>query len=341
MKKPFFVVMSGSRGRQIGNDSSDLDYFGAYFYKKDILSSRDVPIVDKPSEIIFPFQRGKLDVKFFSFHKFNGMLRRGSFNAVESLYLPNLAENAERVNSVIAKYRDMFVTQQLFFSLRGQITSEIIKSQREILALDASVTCPNPTDYGLEINPATIKLESQISQRMSEWLLPIKDLDAAILEQLSTNIEAYIKTVVQLNSEYKFFAAGASIGANVSQDYLKRLRTFKNAQREYEKVKALTESARHQIVDFGYNPKRMANIILLLQQSIEIMQDGVIHAERGNIDAEFLKKIRRGEFKFADLKEEISARKAKVEELMKNTKFRTLNFQKFENYCSDLFDTLI
>lgn len=209
--------------------------------------------------------------------------------------------------------QSIFPTTQLKSILYSVI--EVIKIDKRHMFLDELDSI-----YRNYISPLLASyVNPEEHQLAMEWL------HTGIKSQANTikNLKGYIK------DEYREIAENEVKYYNALQEW----KQFQEWKRNRNKERAKIEEK------YGYDCKHASHLVRLLRMGKEILETGIINSDRTNIDADELKYIRNGGWKYEQVEECANNMNEEMNELYKNSKLQKApKINEIEKLCVQIVE---
>lgn len=306
------------------------------------------------------------DIVIYNFTKAINLIADNNPNMMDLLFLPErcVLKTSKPWQKVIDN-SNLFISKRCKYTYSGYAMSQLhrIKTHRKYL-LDPPKQKPERKDYNLPdqeiINSANlkslVKIQScfeilkpenseiffnELDGIYGDYVIPLftKHLNPDKRNVALAFIQEALKT--QLNTlkdlgDKKFISSDYFEIIENELRYYNALQEFKR----YEEWKLSRNKKRAPMEEkIGYDAKHAMHLIRLMSMGYEILSTGKVNVDRTGIDAEFLKEIRNGSWKFEAVEDYANQMEIKLSETLK---FSTLqdspNREAIDNLCVEIID---
>lgn len=265
-----------------------------------------------------------VDKTIYSINKAIPLMINNNPNMLDYLFIPDrciikLEKEWEQILSI----RDEFLSSKCKFTYQGYSFSQLERIQTHRAYLLSPVTRPNREDFGLTEKSLFPETQYEVISKLSTDFIPKEnrevfnremitlienefplvfrkymsdDMIQILLPEIKKSMGRYLHTIssisdIYLKDEY----------AGMAAKELAYLSAYKNWRR-YEKWKNSRNENRKKLEEkCGYDSKHAMHLIRLAKMSVEILSGKGVLVDRTNIDADELKDIRVGNWKFEDI----------------------------------------
>ena len=268
----------------------------------------------------------KLEGVVYGLRKFARLCADSNPNLLETLFC---RDDELRVCTPLGeKLREnarLFLSAKARHTFAGYATSQLrrIKGHRRWLLHPPKIK-PTREGYGLPqrtLIPADqlMAAEAGIIKKMDEWEVDYGALDRSSVIHIQSQIGRFLAEIME-TTDARWRCASRMIGYDENfMALLDRERRYKSAMREWQQYQSWKKNrnpARAKLEsEYGFDVKHGAHLIRLLRMGREILTTGQVNVWRGDIDAEELIAIRRGQWSYEKLVEEAEAENAHLEEI--------------------------
>ena len=266
----------------------------------------------------------KLEGVVYGLQKFARLCADSNPNLLEVLFC---REDEIRICTPLGErlraHAQLFLSARARHTFAGYAASQLrrIKGHRRWLLQPPKVK-PDRESYGLPqrtLIPADqlMAAEAGIAKKMDEWEIDYGRLERSAVLHIQSQIAKSLAEIME-TTDARWRCAARMIGYDENfMVLLDRERRYKSALKEwrqYQSWKRNRNTARAALeAEFGFDVKHGAHLIRLLRMGREILTTGAVNVWRGDIDAEELIAIRRGEWSYERLVEEAEAENARLE----------------------------
>lgn len=352
-----FEMITGSKAYGIHNENSDTDIMGVMIPDKSYFYGMDKFEQYKDSET---------DYTIYNITKTIGLLKENNPNIMNMLMPPHrcIITNSKYWEMVIDNV-DLFISKKCKFTYLKYAIAQLkrIKSHRKYL-LNGVPKKPERNEYGLKefsiFESAQLKailnmesLFNYVEQDKRETLL--NELDVCYAENIIPIFKkylnpdrqeislAYIQSTIrnQLNTltylgQKNYIKDEYIEEAEKELRYQNDLQEWKNYQNWKENRNVKRAGMEEKV---GYDLKHASMLILLINVGKEILQTGKINVDRTNIDADFLKEIRAGNYKYEFIEKYANSAEVEMDELYKKSALQELpNVDKINELLINIID---
>jgi len=258
--------------------------------------------------------------------------------------------------------KDLFISKRCRFTYSGYSIAQLkrIKTHRKYL-LNPPTKEPKRADFNLK--DYSIFPSSQLKTVFHSVIdIVSEDKKPMFLDELDSIYRNYVSPIMtkyinsnqhQLAMEYlQLGVKSQSNSFMFLQSYLKD-EYFEEAKKELDYFCKLQEWKQYlewkkgrnkdrSVLEekYGYDCKHAAHLVRLLRMGKEILLTGKINVDRINIDAEELKFIRKGGWKFEELEEYANSMDKLLEELYNNSALqKSPQIEKIGKLCEEIVET--
>jgi len=355
-KRTIFLTVVGSRAYGIHREDSDYDQAGVmippgkYFYGLDKFEQfKNFPETDDVKDKVI-----------YDIRKAIYLIADNNPNMLDLLYVPERCIRILKPEwKVIMDNRDLFISKKCRHTYSGYAFAQLrrINTHRKFL-LDPPKAEPLREDYGLpavSIFP-TAQLKAVVYSAMGDFIVEgeknnfLDELDNVYSNYVMPIIDRYLKPDLRkLAMEYlqigvksqsaTLRALGPSYIKDEYLDAATKELEYYNAYTRWKQYKIWEKSRNKARADleakYGYDCKHAAHLVRLIRMCKEILEYGFVNVDRTGIDAEELKEIREGAWKYEKLEAYAQEMDDKASELYKTSPLRrTPDINKIKNLCN-------
>lgn len=317
-----YLTIHGSHAYGLSRPDSDIDIRGIATPPKSVL----LGILDnfEQAEFSDPY-----DCVIFDIRKFIKLALNCNPNVIELLFTePECHIIREPVFEKLFDIRNEFISKKARYTFAGYARAQLLKINRHRKWILYPFTKqPERSDYGLPDNKKLIpahklqEIESQIEKKINEWEFDTTGLDNA----LAINIKNKIYDILidlKINQEEYYIYAARAIGLDDNLlDAFKKERAYTSALKEwrsYKKWQNERNRERYEMeVKYGFDCKNALHLVRLYKQCIELLSTGNLIVKRR--DAEELKAVKNGYWKYEELIEWADKQDKILDELYKSS----------------------
>jgi uncharacterized protein len=354
MPRIIFDTVVGSRAYGIHSPDSDADRSGVM-----------IPGI----EYFFGFEKFEQFAGFeekdrvvYDIRKAINLIADNNPNMMDLLFVP------ERCYVKITPYwqkvienRDLFVSKKTRYTFSGYAISQLkrIRTHRKFL-LNPPTVKPLRETYNLpeqSIFPTSqikgvlrLALEIIIEEERPNFLQELDDIYKNYVMPLFTR---YVKDdekcvamewlQMGVRSQQKTFQ---TLQCYVKDEYYeaaeRELKYYSACQEwiQYQEWKKKRNDARAELEKkFGFDTKHAAHLVRLLRMGKEILETGKVNVDRTNIDAEELKGIRAGSWKFEEIEQYVEVMDKELDKHYKESSLqKSPKSQEIKNLCVEIVD---
>jgi hypothetical protein len=365
-KHTIILAVAGSRAYGIHTDTSDVDVKGVaipparYFHGfLDRFEQADAPshiatfshlLNEVEKEVV---SRSKLEGVVYELRKFLELASQANPNILDVLFCRDQElRYCNALGEKLREHRNLVLSAKAKHTFSGYATSQLkrIETHRRWL-LDPPTTNPTRGDFELPeqtVIPADQLMAAQaaIQKKIDGWEVDYGSLEEPAKIELQGRI-VQVLADIQLHADEKWAAAGRSIG--YTENFLlllDRERRYKNARvnwEQYQNWKTNRNADRSSLeAKYGYDTKHGAHLYRLMKMCREILETGKVNVWRGDLDADELRAIRRGEWPYERLVEWAKAEDLALEELYRRKAYvvpHQADRPALEQLCMELVET--
>lgn len=308
-KHTIFVTLTGSRVYGTFHEGSDYDHRG---------------VAIPPDKYFLGFNTNfeqyedkKNDTTIFGFNKFLKLATENNPNIIELLYIP---EKFWKIRTPywdrLVEKRDLFLSSKCFYTFTGYAHAQLkrLRTHRHWL-MKGELVKPDRKDYGLlDGREVPLDVRNAVNELINRHLnkYPIEDdlrtLPTDVADSIRQNIWLFLESMLSLTKmeieNISWISAGKELGIDTNfMEYLVKEKEYRRAHSEYsswlnwKETRNVNRQALEQ--KCGYDSKHASHLVRLLLMCREILTKHEVIVERP--DAEFLKFIRDGGWKYEEL----------------------------------------
>lgn len=319
------LTIAGSRAYGIHTAASDVDVKGvgipprAYilgfinrFEQADNVSHIAPFLQDLRPEEKEVVAQSKLEGVVYELRKFMELASQANPNILDVLFCRDA--EIRRITPLGERLREnasLFLSAKARHTFSGYATAQLkrIETHRRWL-LSPPSHAPSRAEFDLPdrapLPPDQLSAaEAAIRKQIDAWDIHYGQLDDATRIDIQSRI-ARTLAEIKINADERFIASGRAIGYDENfLVLLDRERRYKNARNNWEqyntwKTQRNVDRAALE-AKYGYDVKHGAHLYRLMKMCREIMETGKVNVWRGDIDAELIQGIRRGEWSYDQL----------------------------------------
>jgi hypothetical protein len=322
-----FLTLTGSRVYGTFDEHSDYDYRGVAIPPRRYFLGCQARFEQHESST-------PDDTVVYGINKFLRLASDNNPNVMELLFIPaRFWATSSPEWAQLVQHRDWFLCTRSFHRIRGYAFAQLkrVRSHRSWL-LQGELKLPTRADFGLPpeitLPKETLEAASDFAhrflgqERVEEQLSNYAQHDKAGATILRQQLFEFVETATGLSRpemEDRLWAVSTkALGYETDfQQLLSRERQYRQAKRHYNSWlawKAERNEARKVIeARCGYDAKHMQHVFRILGMGKEILTTGTMLVTRP--DADFLRDIRGGKFKFEELEQLYAKQDAELETL--------------------------
>jgi predicted nucleotidyltransferase len=274
-------------------------------------------------------QQTKLEGVIYGLRKFARLCADSNPNLLEALFCRDeeirvCTPLGERLRAAAP----MFLSAKARHTFAGYATSQLrrIKGHRRWL-LHPPKAKPTRARFDLPqrtLIPADQLMAAQaaITKKMEAWEVDYGNLDRSSVIHIQSQVSGFLAEIME-TTDARWRSAARMIGYDENfMLLLDRERRYKSSMREWQQyqswMKNRNPARAAKEARFGFDVKHGAHLIRLLRMGREILTSGRVHVWRGDIDAEELIAIRRGEWSYEKLIAEAESENERLEVLWRS-----------------------
>lgn len=283
------------------------------------------------------------DRKVYDIRKALKLIMDNNPNMMDLLFMPErCVVTSTPYWDKVLEHRDWFVSKKARYTFSGYAIAQLkrIKTHRKFL-IDPPKEAPTRENYGLE--PESIfptsqlkavvyaalefiqesekeNLIAELDSIYGDYVIPLfarflkPDQHAVAMDWLQLGIKGQAKAFLSLGTQYikdeYLDQASKEVAFYDAQADWKRYMQWKKSR---NKARAVLEEK------YSFDCKHAAHLVRLMRMGVEVLKTGKINVDRTNIDAEELKAIRVGAWKFEEVEEYANEMDKKMDALYKES----------------------
>lgn len=356
-KHTIFRCIVGSQAYGVSTPESDQDEAGVMIPDKEFFYG---------NKKFDQYNAHEPDIVIYNIVKAINLVADNNPNMMDLLCIPQhcVLKNSKYWEKV-QDNKDLFISKRCKFTYTGYAISQLnrIKTHRKYL-LEPPKAKPERKDFGLSeveiTNTANIKALVKV-QSCFEFLNP--ETKETFLNELDGFYGDYIIPLFtkHLNPEKRTIALGFIQESLKTQldtfkylgdkkfikdeyfDIVEREVRYYNALREYERYNEwkLSRNKKRAVLEekIGYDSKHAMHLLRLMSMGYEILTTGKVNVDRTDIDAEFLKEVRFGNYKFEEIEGLSNKISSKIHDAYESSTLQeSPNRDKIEDLCVEIVE---